>query len=266
MRSHKTKFKLLPEWAIKQSGKSLKISGGADSLYEVELESDKQSFFSELSHEKAFSRSDLAEDDRRVLEELLTAEIVVPIFKKTKQIKVMVIGDSADVLPEQNPLTVKNSQEADLLVVVRTNSSYSDLLAKTDYVNITKPHLFIDLAFHHSLSLGPLVFPGETACIACLQGRVSTRWGDEIPPRTPLVGVQYKELIAGLLHAELDRIVKGDVSLTNKTITWNFHDRLITKNQLLKVPLCPICSQNVIDQRGALALPWGKDESLTNTV
>jgi bacteriocin biosynthesis cyclodehydratase domain-containing protein len=122
------------------------------------------------------------------------------------------------------------------------------------------------MAFHHTLSLGPLVFPGETACIACLQGRVSIRWGDETPPTSPKVANKYINIVTELISAELDRIAQGDTSLTNKTVSWNFQDRTIKTNQLLKVPLCPICSHNRIDRSGALALPWEKDESITNTV
>lgn len=256
------KYTLLPEWRITQQDKSLIISGGADALYEVELESEELSFFSGLKHDTLFSRSELKERDTRVLEELITAEIVVPVLNKSKTLKVSMIGDSNKLA-----LTLhRDAQTADLLLIVRANSTYAELLETIDYQSITKPHLFVDMAFHHTFSVGPLVFPGETACIACLQGRITTRWGDEKPPIAPRMTSKYASIVTELIKTELDRVNDGDTSLTNKTCSWNFQDRVIKKDQLLKVPLCPICTKNKIDHSGALALPWGKDESTTNTV
>lgn len=261
-KSKEISYKLLPEWSITQQDKSLIISGGADARYEIELEDDEPSFFATVKPSSLFARNKLKERDNRVLEELVTAEIVVPVLQKNNVLKVSILGDT-------NKLALtfhKDVQTADLLVIVRTNSTYADLLEKIDYQSITKPHLFVDMAFHHTFSLGPLVFPGETSCIACLQGRVSTRWGDETPPTSPKVMCDYSSFVSELISTELNRMLQNDTSLTNKTVSWNFQDRIIKTNQLLKVPLCPICTQNKIDHSGALALPWRKDESITNTV
>lgn len=251
---------LLPEWSIAQRGKYLIISGGADARFEIELESNDPSFFSALKSDTTFTRSKLGVVDQRVLEELTAAEIIVPKLQKNKTLRVTVLGDSSELTPTANASVkvVTAGQDYDLSLIVRVQSTYSDLLKGLDYQTITKPHLFVDAAFHHTLSIGPLVFPGETACIACLQGRVSTRWGDEAPPIKPLVTKEYGKLVSELVTAELARIAKDDTTLTNKTITWNFRDRTTKKDLLLKVPMCPVCAQNSIDQSGALALPWSK--------
>lgn len=253
-------YKLLPEWVIHQEENSLIISGGADARFEIELEDSTPSFFSTLKNTTYFSRDELNEVDLRVLEELVTAEIVVPRLQKNKVLRVAILGDDSKLNPisDINIKIVESSQDYDLALIIRTNSTYSGLLKDVDYQNIIKPHLFIDAALHHTISVGPLVFPAETACIACLQGRVSTRWGDSSPPSKPLVASKYERVIPELIATELARIAKDDTSLTNKTVSWNFQDRAIKKDQLLKVPLCPVCTQNRIDQRGALALPWVK--------
>lgn len=122
-----------------------------------------------------FTRNELNTGDQRVLEELITAEIIVPQLQKANVLKFTVIGDD-NVLKfsaHKNLLQVKNNQIYDLAVLVRTNSTYANCFKKTKYQSIAKPHPLVHLAFHHTLSLGPLVFPGETACVACLQGRVS---------------------------------------------------------------------------------------------
>lgn len=262
VKSKELTYKLLPEWSITQQEKSLIISGGADARYEIELENDEPSFFATVKPNAPFTRSKLEERDSRVLEELVTAEIVAPLMQKKNALKVGVIGDA-------NKLTLatqKDTQTADLLLIVRVNSTYAKLLEKINYRSIAKPHLFVDMAFHHTFSLGPLVFPGETACIACLQGRIGTRWGDDLPPTSPKVSDEYPGVVSELISIELNRISHNNTSLTNKTVSWNFHDRTIKVSQLLKVPLCPICAQNRVDPIGSLILPWSKDEGTANTV
>ena len=258
----------MPAWTIHQSDKSLFIAGGADAKYEIELESSEPSFFSTLKSSSHFSRNELNPPDQRVLEELVLAEIVAPILKKSQVLKVRLMGDGGGiVLTSDKTLSVmEGNQPYDLALIVRVGSTYAALLGQLNYQDLTTPHLLVDIAFHHTASIGPLVFPGETSCIACLQGRVSTRWGDEMPPESPKVATSYGTLVTELVKAELGRIAQGDTGLTNKTVTWNFQDRTIKENQLLKVPLCPICSQNEIDHTGALALPWRKDESTSNAV
>lgn len=251
------KFKLSPQWIVSQSGRSLILTGGADSKYEIELDSKDPSFFSSTKSTTSFTRSVLSAQDKRVLEELLIAEIVLPLITKNKTITTALLGDECG-LKLDNTATNK---DADILVLVRSTSTFAQLLEKTNYPIITKPHLFIDLAYHHTVSFGPLVFPGETACIACLQGRVSTRWGDEIPPKKPRASIAYKGVAEELLRSELMRIQNDDTSLTNKTVSWNFQDRMTKTNQLLKVPLCPICNKNIIDPDGTLPLPWDKHEN-----
>jgi len=255
-------FKLVSGWSINQSGKSLLISGGADARYEIELEDDARSFFALIANSKSFTRDKLTSSDQRVLEELVTAEIVVPVLHKGKDLSLAIIGDSNQLKLDAQ----KNMQVADILIVVRSNSTYAELLENIKYQSLIKPHLFVDVAYHHTLSIGPLVFPGETACIACLQGRISTRWSDEAPPALPRMAKQYPGVISELIKTEVERIAKDDTSLTNKTVSWNFLDRVVKKDQLLKVPLCPICTQNKPKHSGALVLPWRKDEDITNTV
>lgn len=261
-KSKETLFILSPEWRIAQQDRFLIVSGGADALYKIELENDAQSFFATMRHKSPFTQSMLKQPDNRIFEELVTAEVIVPVLQKHDPLKVSIIGDTHKL-----PLTVNEDvRTADLLLIVRVNSTYAKLLENIGYQSIKKPHLFVDMAFHHTLSLGPLVFPGETACIACLQGRITTRWGDENPPLSPRVMNSYLDMASGLIAVELDRIAQDDTSLTNKTVCWNIQDRVTKINQLLKVPLCPICTHNKIDDSGALALPWGKDESITDAV
>ncbi len=253
-----TSFFLASEWRITQSGNALLITGGADARYELALESDKPSVFAGIKSDVTIFRSELNPQDLAALEQLVTAEVIVPKTRKTKRLKVAFMGDSHKLPLSDSTFfsLTKPTQPYDIAVILRTNSTFAQLLDTIAYQSITRPHLFVETAFHHTLSIGPLVFPGETACIACLQGRISTRWGDDKPPRSPQAIAKYTELITVLINTELQRIAKGDSSLVNKTYAWDLQDREISHNRLLKVPLCPICINNKIDHSGALALPW----------
>ncbi len=252
------KFTLLPAWNIRQIDTSLIISGGADAKFEIDLESDEQSTFASLKNGDSFTKAGLGEHDQRVLEQLLTAEIVAPVLKKSQKLKVFLMGDATDrrLLGSKNVSFVATGEPYDIVLILRTKSTYGSLLRDVNYQSVTKPHLFVDTAFHHTVSVGPLVFPGETACLACLQGRISTRWGDEEVPQVAKATKDYSGFVSELILIELEKICQGDTTLTNKTVAWNMQDRVVKENQLLKVPLCPVCTQNKVDQSGALALPW----------
>lgn len=73
----------------------------------------------------------------------------------------------------------------DLLVIIRTSVKLAETME--DYKKIRCPHLFVDIAYDHTLSLGPLVFPGETSCLGCFIGRITRNWGDAEPPHNCLM-------------------------------------------------------------------------------
>lgn len=261
-------YALSPKWTIARTRNSLLISGGGDAKYSIDVETEQPSFFESINTDQEFNISSLKAYDKRIFEQLLTAEVIVPLIDFGASTSIATIGDANNLsLNNRKKFNFVDIKEAhDFIVIIRTNSSYSDLLSKIDYKSINKPHLFIDTAFHHTISIGPLVFPGETACIACLEGRLKSRWGDDTPPPTPAMAVDNQELATSLLWLELSKIISGDTSLINKTISWNFQNRTVAINQLLKVPVCPICNQNKIDLGGILVLPWTKNESINNTI
>lgn len=251
-------YRLQRAWTVTQSGGSLTVHGGADARYLIDLGDSEPSRFASLGYEATVRRRDLGLDDQRVLEQLVTAQIVVPVLKRTSVLRVALLGDTVgiEIPPHGAVRVVAASTSHDLGVVVRATSTYSQLLVMLDYANLTIPHLFVDLAFHHTVSIGPLVFPGETACIACLEGRVRTRWGDDAPPPSPRVAEEEVGFVGELVASELTRIAGGDTTLTNATVSWDLHARTAAKDQLLKVPLCPVCNRTRMDRDGSLALPW----------
>jgi bacteriocin biosynthesis cyclodehydratase domain-containing protein len=259
------KFKLSENWEIKQEVDSLIVNGGADAIYKIDTE-NKESFFGMLKHSQIFDRNKLTGEDIRVFEELVLAEVIVPVIKKEKEFKLKFIGDSKKhaKISDKNIYIVADNNY-DLAIITKSVSNLDELIRSIDYQNIKKPHLLVDNSLNHTISIGPLVFPGDTACIACLQGRVSVRWGDNIPPPKSRILAEYVDLFNEIVMAEIKRIISGDTTLTNKTVSWNIQARKITNNQLLMVPLCPICSSNKIDSKGKFnILSW--NESISESI
>ncbi|NTV38774.1 MAG: TOMM precursor leader peptide-binding protein [Demequinaceae bacterium] len=257
------RLKVAPAWSIGQQGAMLRLSGGADALYEVDTESTAPSVFATVGHEGSFTRSDLSSTDARVLDQLLTAEIVVPVVNVSPMLRVHKRGDDAPLDLPDLAKWVTATEEADLLVVVRTGSPLPNLLEALDYANVTTPHLLIDAGFHHTVSIGPLVFPGETACLACLHGRVTERWGVAEEPPEPLAAHDYGALVAALAAAEIARFAAGDTSLAHKTVVWNMAERTATSHQLLRVALCAMCGDARMDKTRVLE---GAHEGIADAV
>lgn len=263
-----TAFRLSPSWVLTGAHDSLIVHGGADARFEIELKDAESSFFARYTTDEPFGRAQLSPQDQLVLEQLITAEIVVPVLSKRAQLRVALVGDAAGfTLPAATGRLASNSvavvdpaQPHDLQVVVRANSTFGALLEALDYPTLTTPHLLVDVAFHHNASIGPLVFPGETACLACLNGRISKRWGDDAPPPEPVASRALGDLVAQLTMHELSRVASGETTLTNKTFSWDFASRAVTKAQLLKVPLCPVCTTHHDNTSGSIHLPWSDDE------
>lgn len=127
---------------------------------------------------------------------------------------------------------------ADLAVCVRTTATLAD--AATRAAGLTVPHLFVDAAYHHTVSLGPLVVPGETACLGCLAGRIGARWGDPPPPPAP-EAAGHAVLVAGLVAVELAKVAAGACELANRTVALDLERWRVTDEALLRLPGCPGC-------------------------
>jgi hypothetical protein len=153
-------------------------------------------------------------------------------------VRLLFAGDPVDLGLPLDP--------AGLAVVVRTNASL--LRAAELAADVAAPHVLVDLAFQHTVVLGPHVFPGDTACVACLAGRVGTRWGDPPPPTIP--GALDDAALAGMLLA---RAVRGG-ALVNATVSIDLDDLSTRREPLWPVPGCAVCGDWRTD--GSIALPW----------
>ena len=150
-----------------------------------------------------------------------------------------------DLVSGENPETETETGskfDCDLGVVIRSGGSYEDLLASTQ--RLAKiPHLYIDASFHHTISIGPVVVPGMSACLQCLTTRLADRWAEISPPPVPNVS-QKPELLAALALDEILKWQQGSSILVGKvrqidTRTWH-----TATDTLLKTTPCKRCSES----------------------
>ncbi len=262
MATRTMEYTLAPSWTVKREGSTLRLSGGADARYEVELDTDDTAFdvlvADRGTHVRTITRDRLSVADQRVLEQLVTAEVLRPVIQTGPRLLVAFVGDAPiPHIAAGGALAFTDARDgADVVVIYRATSSMRDLLDAIDYRAVSQPHLFVDAAFHHTVSIGPLVFPGETACLECLYGRIAARWDDDAPPPWPRVGEVAADLIAALTSLELTRIASGDTALANKTTAWDVDSRAVVTDRLLKVQKCPVCTRHRPHADGSIPLPW----------
>ena len=221
------------------------VIGGADAIFSI-AEEGVSSFFSKLG-EKTFSRKEVPISDLPVFEQLLSAGIVMPSLKgrsSAKRRKVYLCSASLPALQVADGYEpVDSADAADLVVLHRSFGSLDEFLKISEYGKLSKAHLFLDSAYHHVVSLGPLVFPGDSACLSCLVGRLAYRWEDVSPPDAPKADSDFGGLLSSFLDCELRAFLARDDSfLVNKTLAIDFQDRSMKHNKLLRVPDCHYCA------------------------
>jgi hypothetical protein len=152
--------------------------------------------------------------------------------------------------------TSATSEIRPLSVIVRAGGSLIDAAERA--AGLRAPHLFVDVAYHHTVSLGPLVWPGETACLSCLAGRIRHAWGDPEPPPAPAVSLRV-ELIAALIGEQLR--VFGETgtctALVARTVSIDLETLSTRSERVHRLPWCPACfPEQAPYGAGSFALPW----------
>lgn len=164
------------------------------------------------------------------------------------------VAGLVDALGALRPIV--EARDAEVVVLVRTSARWDDLLATAGgLVNDNVVHLFVDLAAHHTVSLGPLVAPGHSACVGCLASRVAWRWGDPPVPAEPgAADASAAAVVAGLVHRQLDLLATGRFELVDRTVSLDLATLVSTSSPCLRTARCTLCADVVTD--GRLDLPW----------
>lgn len=182
-----------PRWALVHDPGLLVLHAGADELFAIEDVSDGVAAeVLALWRTEVMRPEGLSQEAADVFEQLKAAGIVrnllAPLIEYSLEVRFAGSHDAAleaaiaDALP--TGIAADSEQAADLVLFVRTDGALMDIVGD-GYATLTPPHLLLDLAFDHTVCLGPLVFTRQTACLSCLVGRLSHYWGDVTPPARP---------------------------------------------------------------------------------
>lgn len=233
-------------WRISTTSDLLVLSGGADLVYELDIVDNPNTSFKKIKN-NPYRLSDLSEQDKITHEQLVTAGIAVPKLAKKPILKYKVFGDY-DIQIDIKNTRISKTDDYDLGIIIRSTQTLAELLQEIDYQSIQKPHILFDVSFYQNISIGPLVFPGDTACLACLQGRLEYRWGDPKPSKTPRVYKNSKLLLCALIEKEIERFINQDYMLIGKTISLDIDTYQNVKHPLYKIEFCPVCTKPTVDR------------------
>ncbi len=138
-----------------------------------------------------------------------------------------------------------SDRTADLTIVVRTGDEWP--LAPQ------RPHLGVDLTLHHTALIGPLVLPGVSACLRCLQSRTDHLWRRWPPPRKPRI-TRFIAAVADLIAIQIELAANSRSTLVNATIAWDLEQGTSDRQSVYKLPGCPGCGTAATV--GRVHLPW----------
>ena len=239
-----------PGWRVIPDGGRLVVTAGADAVWYVE---DVPASVADLvaRYWSDEPPADVPTHAQPVVEHLAGLGALRPaaLTPTSSGVRVEVVGSGAgldgfDVGPAG----------AGLVVVVRTNAPLRSLLSVAQRLHAAGvAHVLVDVAFHHTVVLGPHVVPGDTACMGCLVGRVGVRWGDPEPPSVPLA-VGDVGLAAALAKRWIQSLAEGSAALVNATVAFDLPSLTTRREPLWRLPACEVCTP--WSAGGAIELPW----------
>ncbi len=250
-------------WALVHEPGLLVVHAGADELFAIDDVGDGAAHeLLALWREDVLHSERLSAEASDVFEQLKSAGIVRSLLaqRDTYAVAVRFVGPPddvleaaiADALPAH--IVLRGGEGADLLLLIRSGGTLADVAAEA-HSGLTTPHLLLDLAYGHTICIGPLVFAGETACLGCLVGRVTHHWGDAEPPPRPRM-TRPRALSAGLVALTIENILlREDRALVNRTVAYDFAAYGVQTHSLYRLPMCAVCGA-AAPPPGSTALPW----------
>jgi bacteriocin biosynthesis cyclodehydratase domain-containing protein len=265
MRSRRCRYVGSKEWSLTHEDGFLIASAGADELYAIEDVPDETAAELGALWGCPVDPARLSTAAARLVPQLLNIGALLRDIAPAPPTRVAVTfsghpeGTLTDALTaeagHERHWALVESADADLILLVRTGGRLVEATHRVGGAD-AGPHLLLDIAFHHTVSLGPLVFPDETACLSCLAGRVGQYWGDPVPPQRPAIQREAR-LISALAVLELDKIAAGDYGLVNATVSLDVRRYDAKRHALYKLPWCPTCGDGQRGETvGLVPLPW----------
>jgi len=241
-----------PNWIARREDATLVLSAGGDEEHVV---SDLGEATLELI-DTWLDREDIGSgtggEAKQLREYLLLLGAAIPDASTTERRPAWTVvgpGHWASELRRRVDQLHPTARGADLLI--RDGGSLDDLRSAGH--ELSNPYLIVDATYHHTISIGPYVVPGLSACAGCLAGRIERRWGESDIAKSP--GIQrWTGLAADLIACQLELISANRSALLNATISWDVGSGNSTRDDLLRFPNCEACGMK--SSTGRVRLPW----------
>ncbi len=276
-----------PHWTLFTQDALLVLSGGGDEVYVVDEAVGDKTIARVMSAYQAASLADLLDDPEcgAAVRQLRRMGAIVPsdALLRGSRFSLRWLGtpqatllDALRAAPETDPASpryVETDAQADLLLVLRTTATWQETLLSYTATPPMLPHLFIDASHHRTLSIGPFVVPGQTACVACLGNRVAHRWGDPTLPELPLAASRHALMAALILQAVSSAPASQDapsgealptsagtmlLPFLEHALSLNLNTLATRRDRVFQLPGCPACRVLAAPAipAGRLNLPW----------
>jgi bacteriocin biosynthesis cyclodehydratase domain-containing protein len=254
-----------PEWTLVLEEGRLILSGGADALFLVDEVAGEAA--AELARAFAADRLDAIDRSQPgVARALLRLERIGAVVRArpapAAPLAVSRVGappELASLISQLGGPAMTVGDGGALTVVVRTTGTLAELSERC--AAIAGPHLLVDVGHRETIVLGPMVWPGETACVSCLAGRIVRAWGDPPSPPSPRAA-DARALVAAIVVEELRRFAReGDCPrLVERTIAIDLPTWRTRTERVHRLPWCPRCfpaeATKAPHGAGSFALPW----------
>jgi hypothetical protein len=186
----------------------------------------------------------------RALGAVRPAVLPTPRRPRTLTVAVRIAGTAMETLTDALLDAFPPVAEPELTLVVRTTATLRELAKLAG--ELDGPQLLLDVGYHHTASLGPLVVPGGTACLACMSVRAARRWGDPPQPAAPGAADAPGLPVALAVHA-ISRIGAGSLALLERVVSYRLDEFTATAEDVLPAADCPVCPRIPV---GRATLPW----------
>lgn len=236
-----------PAWALVREGAGLVVHGGADLRYAIPGVPDQAA--SELASGWCgglLDRRSLSPRAAEVLDQLVLLGALGTGLGPGREpaartVRVVCVGPPLPGLDAALASAgLEGAPGAALTLVLRTSGALAAVAQVA--ADLSGPYLFVDAAYHHTVSLGPLVLPGQTACLSCLAGRVASGWGDPEPPPEP-GATKGVPVVAALVAHEVAKAAAGDNHLVSRTVALDLATWRVVEETVLWLPWCGLCGQ-----------------------
>lgn len=256
-----------PGWTLERSDGALLLTAGADLRYTMaDVPEAVAAEVMAAWHAGGLDRAAMSAPAGEVVDQLATAGAVRAVAgggPSPAPAAWAFVGTAVEgFVPAGAVAGREAAAHAAVVVLVRTTATLAELAAAA--AGLCVPHLVADVAYHHTVSVGPMVVPGQTACVGCLAGRVSARWGDDRPPPEPAAA--RSPAAAAIVAEEAARAAAGASRLVNRTVAVDLATWRAVDEAVLRLPWCAWCGGGSAADpaagpaAGPVGLPWAEGE------